>query len=516
MIGRCTRRPVVFCILDGWGYRAERRHNAIALASTPTYDRVWNDSPHSLLEASAVSVGLPQGQMGNSEVGHTCLGSGRVVLQDMPRIDAAISDGSLANNQTLARLVSEVRKRKGRCHLMGLISPGGVHSHLRHVAALSQILDQADVPVLIHAFLDGRDTPPQSAMTHVSDLESGLSERVQIATVSGRHYAMDRDNRWDRVRLTYDNLVNGSGTRQESAYQAIQMAYDTDLTDEFVLPSTIGNYKGIADGDGLIMANFRSDRVREILNALVNPAFSGFERSRQVAFSFVAGMVDYTVELEPFVQPLFSSLPLENTLGESVGNAGMRQLRIAETEKYAHVTFFFNGGRECSFPGEDRVLVPSPKVNTYDEKPEMSAYEVTEKLVTAIRTREYDFIIANYANADMVGHTGDLPAAIMAVQAIDQCLDRLLEAVEYSNGILVITADHGNVECMQEDQTGQPMTAHTTEKVPLIICNAPFSFSLLDGDLSDVAPTLLHLLGLTKPSDMTGKSLIVSSTSGPD
>ena len=502
-------RPVVLCILDGWGYRAEREDNAIALANTPTWDALWSQKPHAFLATSGLQVGLPDGQMGNSEVGHMNLGAGRVVMQDLPRIDAAVADGGLARIPALLDFVAALKKSGGTAHLLGLLSPGGVHSHQDHMAALARALADHGVPVAVHAFLDGRDTPPSSAKDFMDKFQADVSGKaVSVATLSGRYYAMDRDKRWDRVALAYQAIVSAQGEKAANAQAAIDASYAAGKTDEFVLPTAIGDYAGIKDGDGLLMANFRSDRAREILTALADPAFDGFERKRLPVFAARLGMVEYSTDLNPFFPVLFAAESLTRILGEVVSDAGLTQLRIAETEKYAHVTFFFNGGREAVFPGEDRILVPSPKVATYDLKPEMSAPEVTDKLVAAIDSGKYDLIVVNFANGDMVGHTGILPAAIKAAETIDASLTRLTAAVAKAGGSMLITADHGNAELMRDQETGEPYTAHTIGKVPVILVGAPAGVTALhDGRLADVAPTLLALLGLPQPAEMTGASL---------
>ena len=507
-------RPVVLCVLDGWGHREEAEDNAIALADTPVYDRLMRTCPHSLLGASAEDVGLPGGQMGNSEVGHTNLGAGRVVMQDMPRIDAAIADGTLHENAALQTLIEILKIGGGTCHLMGLVSPGGVHSHQTHILALARILDGAGVRVVVHAFLDGRDTPPRSALDYITEVTGAMPPNVRIATVAGRYFAMDRDKRWDRVALAYAAIVTAEGRRIESAAHAVRSAYEADQGDEFVMPTVIGAYDGMADDDVIIMANFRADRAREILEALVDPAFEGFARPRTMRFASALGMVSYSTHLDRFVEAVFPPLAFSNTLGELVAKAGCRQLRIAETEKYAHVTFFFNGGDERIFPGEDRILVPSPRVATYDLQPEMSASEVTGRLVEAIESGTYDFILVNYANTDMVGHTGSLPAAMAAVEAVDQCLGRLLTAVEEAGGVLFITADHGNAERMRDADTDQPMTAHTVSRVPFIVAGGADSLSAENGRLADVAPTLCPFLGIPTPAEMTGHSLVTVAPTG--
>jgi 2,3-bisphosphoglycerate-independent phosphoglycerate mutase len=504
-------RPVVLCVLDGWGWREETADNAIAQARTPVWDRLIADSPHSRLEASAGAVGLPEGQMGNSEVGHMNIGAGRVVVQDLRRIDEAVRSGSILKNPALMRLIENLKKTGGVCHLMGLVSPGGVHSHQDQMALLARVVEKAGVAVAVHAFLDGRDTPPQSAKGYVERFARAVKgcAGLRFATVSGRYYAMDRDERWERIELAYRALVLGEGRRAADAAAAIAASYSEGVTDEFVAPTVLKGYAGMKDGDGILMANFRSDRVRQILTALLDPAFDGFERQLRVAFSAAVGMTEYSRALKPFIEALLPPVPLTNILGEVVARAGRRQLRVAETEKYAHVTFFFNGGREKPFEGEARILVPSPKVATYDEKPEMSAFEVTEKLIEAIDSGRFDFVVVNYANTDMVGHTGKLAAAIAAVEAVDSCLGRLARAVAVAGGALFITADHGNAECMRDPKTGAPHTAHSLSKVPALLVNPPPGVAALaEGRLADIAPTLLALLGLPVPAEMSGRSLL--------
>ena len=505
-------RPLVLCVLDGWGHRRETDHNAIALAQTPHYDGFLSHCPHSLLAASAADVGLPAGQMGNSEVGHMNLGAGRVVVQDLPRVDAAIADGSLFAAPAFARLAEHLG-RGGTCHLMGLLSPGGVHAHQAHLAALARALTERGVRVALHAFLDGRDTPPRSARDHLARYLADTAdlEDHAVATLCGRYYAMDRDKRWPRVAEAYGAIIDAAGAHAADPLAAIEAAYAVDLGDEFVVPTAIGDYTGMRDGDGLLMANFRSDRAREILAALVEPDFDGFVRPRTVSL-IAAGMVEYSAALNAHMPALLPALDVEATLGELIARAGLSQLRIAETEKYAHVTFFFSGGREAPFPAEERILVPSPKVATYDLKPEMSAVEVTDRLVAAIDEGRFDFILVNYANTDMVGHTGILPAAVRAVEAVDPCLGRLADAVRRAGGALIVTADHGNAERMHDPGAGQPHTQHTTELVPLILAVPPRQgLALRDGRLADVAPTALALLGLAQPAAMAGRSLLVAA-----
>ena len=506
-------RPVVLCVLDGWGERHERADNAILMAKTPHWTALENDHPHALLATSGLAVGLPEGQMGNSEVGHMNLGAGRVVMQDLPRIDQAMRSGDLAGNPVLTRFIAAIKKKGGRAHLLGLLSPGGVHSHQDHMATLARTVADAGVSVIVHAFLDGRDTPPQSALGFVEKFLADVKGHdVAIGTIGGRYYGMDRDKRWEREALAYDAMVDAKGPRAANALDAIGASYAAGKNDEFMMPTVIDGFGGMKDGDGLMMANFRADRARQILTALVDPAFKGFARARVVQFADRVGMCEYSTALAPFFENLFAPQSLTHILGELVSAAGMKQLRIAETEKYAHVTFFFNGGREEVFPGEDRIMVQSPKVATYDLKPEMSAPEVTDKLVAAIAAGTYDFILVNFANGDMVGHTGILEAAIHAVETIDACLGRLQDAVAKAGGALMITADHGNCELMKDPITHQPHTAHTTGPVPVVLTGGPPSMALVDGKLSDVAPTLLVLLGMPQPKEMTGHSLLVDAT----
>jgi 2,3-bisphosphoglycerate-independent phosphoglycerate mutase len=504
-------RPVVLCILDGWGERVDGADNAIAVARMPVWHRLMARWPHARLQASEHFVGLPDGQMGNSEVGHTNLGAGRLVMQDLPRIDAAIASGELARLPVLGKFVARLKKSGGAAHVLGLLSPGGVHSHQHQIAALVRILAKAGLKVRVHAFLDGRDTPPKSATGYLRAFATDLADldHVGIATITGRYYAMDRDQRWDRVERAYRGIVAAEGAGATAAAEAVAAAYARGETDEFVPPTVIAGHHGVADGDGLLLANFRADRVREIAGALLDPEFVGFSRKRVVRFAASLGLVEYSTDLNPFLDTLFPPHDLNDTFGEVLAKAGLKQLRIAETEKYAHVTFFFNGGRETVFPGEERILVPSPKVATYDLKPEMSAVAVTDKIIAAIAAGGFDAIVLNYANADMVGHTGDIAAAVKAVETIDRCLGRVAAAIEKVGGTLVITADHGNAEMMRDPSTGEPHTAHTLNPVPFLVVNPPAAIvDVEDGCLADVAPTLLDILGLEKPAAMTGHSLI--------
>ncbi|MFQ5534797.1 MAG: 2,3-bisphosphoglycerate-independent phosphoglycerate mutase [Sphingomonadales bacterium] len=506
-------RPVILCVLDGWGHRPDDTDNAIAEARTPAFDQLWRNHPHALLNTSGLAVGLPDGQMGNSEVGHMNLGGGRVVFQDLPRIDRAIADGELAHNPELRDLISALRVTGGVCHLMALASPGGVHSHQNHIVALARLLDADGIPVAIHAFLDGRDTPPESAARFVEEIISSVADcpYVGIATVIGRFYAMDRDQRWDRIEQAHGCMVEAKGQTAPDAVAAIRAGYEAGISDEFMAPTAIGAYSGMADGDAILMANFRADRVREILTALTEPEFDEFPRGRVIEFSARLGMVEYSDRLAKEMTALFKKRRLANTLGALVSHAGLKQLRISETEKYAHITFFFNGGEETVSEGEDRILVPSPKVATYDLQPEMSAVEVTDRLVDAIKAGSHDFIVVNYANPDMVGHTGDMAAAKTAIETVDACLARLIHVVDEAGGALLITADHGNAELMRDPERDQPHTAHTTNPVPLVLFqghdHSPRPM-LERGQLADVAPTLLEILALPQPEEMTGQSLL--------
>jgi 2,3-bisphosphoglycerate-independent phosphoglycerate mutase len=507
-----TAPPALLCILDGWGWRpGDDPDNAIAQAKTPNYTRLLAECPHGLLQTSGSAVGLPKGQMGNSEVGHMNIGAGRVVAQDLPRIDVAIEDGSLARRLVLLELIDKAKANKSAVHLMGLMSPGGVHSHQDQIAALVKIFAAAAVPVFVHAFLDGRDTPPKSAKGFLEKFLADIHTvaGVRLATLSGRYYAMDRDNRWDRVEKSYAAMVDADGRRFDDAFAALENSYGENVTDEFVIPCVLGDYAGMRDGDVMLFANFRADRAREISTALLDPGFEGFKRARLVKFSAAAGLTEYSEALKVFMASVFPPEDVRETLGEVIAEHHMHQLRIAETEKYAHVTFFLNGGREDQFSGEDRILVPSPKVATYDHKPEMSAYQVTDRLEEAIASGKYDLIVCNYANPDMVGHTGVMEAAVKAVDTIDECLGRLRAALEKAGGLMLLTADHGNIEMMEDPKTHEPYTAHTTLDVPVIVLGAPKGSKLNNGRLADVAPTMLDLMGLQKPNLMTGHSLLV-------
>ena len=498
----------MLAILDGWGWREEPADNAVRQAKTPTFDRLWASAPHAFLRTSGKDVGLPDGQMGNSEVGHLNIGAGRVVMQDLPRIGAAIANGTIQRAPALIGLIQRLRQTGGTCHLMGLVSPGGVHSHQGHAVALAKILANVKVPTVIHAFTDGRDTPPQSAAAYLSEFIAVLPPSVPIATVSGRYYAMDRDARWERIAKAHDAIMDAQGTCFSDAVSAITDAYRQQIGDEFIVPAVIGNYRGIQDGDGILCFNFRADRVREILGVLLDPPEkSSFARRSGIKIAAAVGMTQYSDELDALMQSIFPSQSFPNILGEVVAAAGRTQLRMAETEKYPHVTYFLNGGREEPYDGEARIMVPSPKVATYDMKPEMSAPELTDHAVTAIKSGQFDLIVLNYGNPDMVGHTGSLPAAIVAVETVDAGLGRLAEAIEQVGGTLLVTADHGNCEMMRDPDTGGPHTAHTTNPVPLLLMGGG-DVTLAEGRLADLAPTLLELMELPQPAEMTGRSLL--------
>jgi 2,3-bisphosphoglycerate-independent phosphoglycerate mutase len=495
-------------VLDGWGWREDKADNATHQAKTPTFDRLWAAGPKALLRTSGADVGLPPGQMGNSEVGHLNIGAGRVVMQDLPRITDAIASGEIKKAPALTGLIDKLSKSGGTCHLIGLVSPGGVHSHQGHAAALGKILADAGVPTVAHAITDGRDTPPQSAGDDLKKFSATLPKAVPVATVIGRYYAMDRDKRWERVVKAYSAIVDAKGPRFPDPQAAIADAYSKKQFDEFIVPAVIGDYRGIKDGDGVLCFNFRADRVREILGTMLDPVFSGFTRPRQIKFAAAVGMTQYSDELDKFLETIFPPQTFPHILGEVVSEAGRTQLRMAETEKYPHVTYFLNGGREEPYTGEDRIMVPSPKVATYDLQPEMSAPELAARAVEAINSGKYDMIVLNFANPDMVGHTGSLPAAIKAVETVDTGLGKIAEAIARQGGALLVTADHGNCEMMRDPETGGPHTAHTTNPVPIVLTGAGNRALLAEGRLADIAPTMLELMDLPKPAEMTGTSLL--------
>ncbi len=500
-------------ILDGFGINEQKEGNAVKLANTPNLNEILTKNPNTIVHTSGLAVGLPDGQMGNSEVGHTNIGAGRIVYQDLAKITKAIEDGDFFSVPEFVKAIENCKKNNSKLHIMGLLSDGGVHSHNRHLYALLEMAKRKDFEnVFVHCFMDGRDTPPASGEGYITELEEKMKEKGigQIATISGRFYAMDRDKRWERVSQAYNAIVNGEGEKAISAVSAIEESYQKEVFDEFVKPTVITNKNGepvakLEDGDSVIFFNFRPDRAREITRSIVDKEFDGFETKKLDPYFVCMTSYDETM---PNVEVAYRKEELKNTFGEYISNKGLKQLRIAETEKYAHVTFFFNGGKEEQYAGEDRILVPSPKVETYDLKPEMSAYEVTEKVVEAIRSEKYDSIILNFANPDMVGHTGSVDAAIKALEAIDECVGKVVEAINEVNGVLLITADHGNCEQMVDYKTGEPQTAHTTNPVPLAIVGLPANKKIKEGRLADLAPTMLDFMGLEKPDEMTGESLL--------
>lgn len=508
-----TPSPLVLLILDGWGHRDPAPDNAISTARTPNWDRLWNEAPHAFLTTSGEFVGLPDGQMGNSEVGHMNLGAGRVVYQELTRINKAIREGEFARNPALLEAIGSAQSSGGTLHILGLVSPGGVHSHEQHLLAMLQLALSHDLKrVAVHAFLDGRDTPPRSAEPSLERLQQAVNAdpRAVIASICGRYYAMDRDRRWERTESAWQLIVEAeAGYQADNATEALARAYARGEDDEFVQATRIGAGCPVSDGDVVVFMNFRADRARQLTQALIDPAFDGFARRRPE----LAALVTLTRYQDDFPCPAaFPPESLPQLLGEVVSAAGMRQLRIAETEKYAHVTYFFNGGDETVFAGEDRVLIPSPKVATYDLQPEMSAPELEARLVEAIRGESYDLIVCNVANPDMVGHTGKMEAAVRAVEAVDRLLGSALSAVREVGGEMLVTADHGNVEQMTDPDTGQAHTAHTLNPVPLVYVGPRSPSRMHDGSLRDIAPTLLALLGLQQPEAMTGKPLFDVAT----
>jgi 2,3-bisphosphoglycerate-independent phosphoglycerate mutase len=506
-------RPIILTVLDGWGYRANPEFNAIAAADKPNWDTLWATCPHTLISGSGHCVGLPDGQMGNSEVGHMNLGLGRVVFQDLTRISDAIETGTFFTNPVFLQAIQQAKTTNRAIHIIGLLSPGGVHSHEDHICALLKLAAAQGVEQLfLHALLDGRDTPPKSATASLAKIETVLQAQKagKIASICGRYYAMDRDQRWERVQAAYDMLTSGKTLyHATSAEAALQAAYLRNETDEFVQPTLIDlpNRPGLIEtGDIVIFMNFRTDRTRELSYALVQPDFTGFSRTVWPQLGAFVTLTEYAKDLPAWVA--YPPQSLRNGLGEFLSVQNFKQLRIAETEKYAHVTFFFNGGVESEYTGEERILLPSPKVATYDLQPEMSAEALTDQLITAIHSGKYDFIVCNFANADMVGHSGNFDATKQAIEAIDRCLGRIVHAIRQVNGEMLITADHGNAEYMYDKKTHQVHTAHTSEPVPLIYIGRPAHFMVEDGKLADIAPTLLYLMNLSIPVEMTGRVLL--------
>ncbi len=516
------KKTALLLILDGWGHREETISNAIAAANSPNWDTLWQTRPHTLIDTSGTSVGLPAGQMGNSEVGHMNLGAGRVVYQNLTRIEKDIADKGFYTNRVLVDAAHKAGESETALHIFGLLSPGGIHSHEDQINAMIELAIIRGAPqIFVHAFLDGRDTPPRSAMASLQATDKLLrdSGKGRIASICGRFYAMDRDNRWDRVEPAYNLLTSGESEFQYgTAEAALAAAYSREEDDEFVQPSAIVDSENspavVADGDVVVFMNFRSDRARELTRAFVDDDFDGFNRTNRPLLGDFITLTEYAADIEATVA--YPPATLDNVLGEYLAAQNKTQLRIAETEKYAHVTFFFNGGREQPFANEERILIPSPKVKTYDLKPEMSAFEVTQNLVDAIRSGKYDAIICNYANGDMVGHTGNFAASVKAVEAVDACLKSIVEAILETDGELLITADHGNVEQMLDPLTNQPLTSHTNGPVPLVyVGNSGYRFSQA-GSLSDIAPTLLTLMNLPVPAQMTGTVLVTKLSPAPD
>ena len=501
-----NRSPTILCIMDGWGLSSNKLGNAIDLAETPNYDYLLSNNPSTQLITHGLDVGLPENQMGNSEVGHANIGAGRIVYMDLPKIDDAIENGDYNKNPKLLNFINKLKKSKGSAHLLGLASDGCVHASMNHLIKTTQIISDHNVPVLLHLLTDGRDVAPKSAAKFLKSIIKELPPTAKIATVTGRYFAMDRDNNWDRIKKAYDAIVLAKGHSSESSLEAVQDSYANNRTDEFIYPTVISSYNGAKDGDGFLCLNFRSDRVRQIMSAIASPTFKKFDVSKQPNWELVTGMTKYSDEHSTFMSNLFSNKPINNTLGVWTSKHGYTQLRLAESEKYPHVTFFLNGGHENIEAGETRFMPKSPKVLTYDLAPEMSSREVTDKLIEAIKNK-IDLIIVNYANPDMVGHTGDLKAAVKACEAIDRSLKRILPVLEESNGCMLLTSDHGNCETMINLETKEPHTSHTTNLVPAILIGRNRKLRQI-GRLADIAPTLLELMDLPKPTEMTGESLL--------
>jgi len=513
---KIEQRPTGLLILDGWGHREETEHNAIAQANTPNWDKLMANNPNTLIHTSGLNVGLPEGQMGNSEVGHMNLGAGRVVYQELTRIQKDIDDGRFFNNNALLNAIDKASDRDHAVHILGLLSDGGVHSHINHIKAALSLAVERGAKTYLHIFTDGRDTAPQSALGYIEEIEDHMKEiggNCAIASVIGRFYALDRDNRWERIQDAYDLICCGEAEfKAESAKEAIEMAYERDETDEFVQATVILNKKGkktrVKDGDSIIFMNYRSDRARQITSAFIKSDFGNFHRCKTPVLSEFVTLTEYNKNFEHYGASIaFRPTKLKNTFGEVIAKKKLRQLRIAETEKYAHVTFFLNGGVEAPYLGEDRILIPSPQVRTYDLQPEMSIGELTEKLTEAIESDKYDTFICNIANPDMVGHTGNFDACIKAAEAVDEALGKILASLEKAGGQIIVTADHGNMEMLVDPETGKPLTSHTTFPVPLVYAG-PKDVTLRDGGaLPDVMPTILDLMGMKQPEEMTGKSL---------
>ena len=507
------KKPVVLCIMDGWGIPESDKYSAIAKANVPNYNNFLKEYPNSKLNASGEFVGLPEGQMGNSEVGHTNIGAGRLVLQTLPMINKDVANNTLKDRPVIKDFISKMKSSNKIMHLIGLMSNGGVHSHINHIINITKSFADNGINVNLHFIADGRDVAQKSALTFVETLNNELKNysNVKIATVSGRFYAMDRDKRWDRIEKAYNTIVLAESEKNfKTAEEAIENSYANEITDEFIVPATISDYKGMQDGDGFLFCNFRADRARELTMALGDKNFDGFVRKKIINFTVMGELTEYSEDHAKYLSTIYTPEEIVNSLGEVVSNAGLTQLRIAETEKYAHVTFFFNGGKETVFKGEERVLINSPKVATYDLQPEMSAEAVKNGVIDAINSNKFDLIVINFANPDMVGHTGIMDAAIKACEAVDKCIGEIAEKVKEKDGIIFITADHGNAEKMFDETTGQPFTAHTTNLVPFImVANDVKNVKLSDGSLCDIAPTILQVMELKQPKEMTGKSLII-------
>ena len=503
------KKPIVLCIMDGWGINKSSENNAVALAKTPNVDFLTKTFPYSTLDASGEDVGLPIGQVGNSEVGHMNLGSGRVVLQTLPKINKAFANNEIVNNNNFQNFLLNHNKNK-TVHLLGLCSDGGVHSHSSHIIEMSKLLEKNNCKACIHIFSDGRDCSPKQLGQQIKKFEMSLPRNIKVVSLIGRYYSMDRDNRWERVKKAFDLIVYGKYERKFSyVSRALEEAYKNNETDEFISPTLIGDYKGFEDGDSLIMINFRADRVRELLTALLDPKFKEFKKDANTPIlSNNLGMTEYSTELSNFMNSIFVKENIKDTLGEVISKANLKQLRLAETEKYPHVTFFFNGGEETVYPGETRIMIPSPKIPTYDLKPEMSAKKVETELISSIKNKTYDLIIVNFANPDMVGHTGDLNAAIKAVETVDTAIGNIKNIIVKLDGIMLLTADHGNCEIMFDDIMNLPHTSHTCNKVPLILISKNNIYKLRNGRLADIAPTILELISIKSPNSMSGKSLL--------
>lgn len=501
-------RKVVLCILDGWGIGEHNPFNGIDAAEY--WPTILKRYPNTKLQASDHFVGLPDGQMGNSEVGHMTIGLGRVVMQDLPKIDHAITEGDLKKNPLIQNSIEQLKKTKKTCHIMGLLSPGGVHSHIDHIIYAAKLLSESGITTHVHGFLDGRDTSPKSASEYINKFLNAIKNHsnIHLSSICGRYFAMDRDNRWERTECAYKAIVEAETQLFHSPLQAIEKNYKQGITDEFVKPMVSKQYKGMQDGDGLWMINFRSDRVRQILRSLLMPDFNKFKREKIIHFGPTLAMNDYAQDLESHISAIFEKDPFNQSLGEVVSSLGLRQLRVAETEKYAHVTFFLNGGREEPFKNEERILIPSPKVSTYDLQPEMSAFEVTKAVTNSMKQKDLSLIVVNYANADMVGHTGNMEAVNQSIKCVDQCIKTLEQNAIKNDWVLIITADHGNAECMKESDGITAHTAHTRNFVPFVLMNFHKQSSLKPGTLADIAPTILDIMNITQPKEMTGRSLI--------